>query len=391
MLSNTGGKTMSSAKHLITFCLLTAVAMIGMGQHAHGQGRERQSTEARGIIKSVDVAARTITLSTGGGRETPPTEKTYSLAKNVEVAIGIGMGRTPGVFKEAKLADLSAGLAVQLSLMADQKTVDSILAENPTVRGLLKAVDAKKRTLKVALAASQREPVGTEEHSYGLAADAEILVDDGRGRRFSFREGKLDELSEGAIVILRLTLDKKQIQSLLAEGANVAGTIKSVDANKKNITLVVRPARGDEAAEERTLPVSAEAVVVLDDGKGRRLSLKEGKLADVPIGALANVKLSVDQAFVMFLRVEGPMVGGQLKAVDAEKGTITISVPKGRGEEPEEKTYTFAKDGRVVIDGGESKLANLKVGEDAPLVQLRLSLNQQTVQTVVAAKRQQRE
>src|SRR5262249_27460116 len=153
---------------------------------------------------------------------------------------------------------------------------------------------------------------------------------DGRGGRFSIKEGRLTDLAQGALVSARLSINLKQVESLLAEGPSYSGTVKALDPAKKTLTLVVRPPRGDNAGEERLLMVSSDAVVLLDDGKGRRLSLKHGKLGDVPTGAAATVKLSVDQSFVMFLRAEGPTLTGQLKAVDPNKAAIIITIPKGR-------------------------------------------------------------
>jgi hypothetical protein len=333
----------------------------------------------------VDATAGTIAVTVGEGRDAPPTEKAFSLAKNVEVAIdgSGGMGRG-GLFKEGKLSDLAAGVRIALTLSADQKTVESILAETPTVRGQLKAVDAAKKTLTIGQTAG-RDQAG-EDKTYSLAADAEVAVDDGRGRRLSLKEAKLTDLAPGAQVTARLSIDMKQVQFVMAEGPTYSGMIKAIDPAKKTLTLTIRPPRGDDAGEEKPLMVSGDAVVLLDDGKGRRLSVKEVKLSDVPAGAAAIVKLSVEQTFVMSLRAEGPTVTGMLKVVDPEKGTIVITIPKGRGEDPEEKTLTLANDARIVIDDTESKLSNLKVGDNPPYVQARLSLDQGTVQLLMARR-----
>jgi len=249
------------------------------------------------------------------------------------------------------------------------------------VRGILKAVDAKKRSLTISTSLG-REPAD-DEKTFQAADDAEVAIDDGRGRRFSIHEGKLEDLTQGAIVTLRLSLDKTRVHSILAEGAIVHGTVKEVDAKKRSLVLVVRPARGEDAGEERTVTVAKEAVVRIDDGKGRRLSVKEGKLADVPIGAAVTAKLSVDQNFVMMLKADGPMLAGLLKGVDADKGTITIGIPKSRTEF-DEKTLPLANDAVVTLDGNAAKLADLKVGDDGPFIQLRLSLDQKTVQNLTA-------
>jgi hypothetical protein len=372
---------MSRTQRRMAGCLLAA-ALFVMAERSDAQ-REPGRAEARGTVKSVD--AKSITVAFGGGRETAPTEKIFALAKNVEVCIG-GL-RNSGLFKEAKLADLPVGTTVGLLLSADQKTVESIIADEPTVRGVLKAVDAKKNTLTINASAG-REQAG-EEKSYVLAADADIFVDDGRGRRSSVHEGKIEELTEGAIVTLRLSLDKKQVHSVVAEGPSVSGIVKAIDAAKRSLNLTVRPSRGDDAGEERTVLVAKEAVVLIDDGKGRRLSLKEAKLADVPVGSAVMIKLAVDQSFVMLLKAEGPSVAGLLKSVDPDKRTITIAIPKGR-DDPQEKTFTLAKDVRVTLDGNTAKLADLKPGDNGPLIQLRLSLDQQTVQVVTAYQPRER-
>jgi hypothetical protein len=284
--------------------------------------------------------------------------------------------------REGKLGQLTPGTAVALTLSAEQH-VDSILAENPVVRGQLKAIDAGKKTITIGQAAG-REAAG-EEKTYSLAAGVEIAVDDGRGRRFSIKEGQLGDLATGAIVAAQLSLDRQEVQGILAEGPSLMGVVKAVDAKNRTVVLATRPARGDDAGEERTLVVSPDATVQLDDGKGRRLPLREAKLGDVPVGSMAGAKLSVDQGTVMSLRAEGPSLGGLLKAVDASKGTIVIAIPKGR-DDFEEKTLTLAKDARISVDGAATKLSDLKVNDNGPHLQLRLTLDQQAVQAVVAAQ-----
>lgn len=366
--------------------LLVGAAFLGMEQATTAQdvGRRPAAPEVRGIVKTVDAKGGVITVMTGQSRENVG-DKTFTLAKNVEIVTGNMIGRF-GIFKEAKLADLSEGTIVTLSLAAGQKdVVESIVAEGPAVRGQLKAVDAKKGTLTVTLAPSRREEA-EEEKTYAVDAGTEIAVDDGRGRRFSIREAKLEDLAAGAAVNLRLSLDKKKVQSVLAEGPSVFGAVKEL--GKKSLTIVTRPARGGEAGEERTVDIADDALIVFDDGRGRRLSLKEGKLADVLPGSSAMARLSADQSQVTFLRIEGPGITGLLKSVDAANRSITIAVPKGRGEEPEEKTFTVAKDARIAIDNNnQALLADLKIADNGPFVMLRLSLDQKTVQAVMARSR----
>jgi hypothetical protein len=59
----------------------------------------------------------------------------------------------------------------------------------------------------------------------------------------------------------------------------------------------------------------------------------------------------------------------------------------GRGENPEEKTVSLAKDVRIVIEGVESKLTDVKIGEDSGPTTLRLSLDGKTAQSVTVGSR----
>lgn len=380
---------MASTKREMASLLLLGAAMFGMEQAADAQDRRgAPPPEVRGVVKAVDAGGGTITLALAQRGE-GATEKTYTLAKDAEVVSGsggFGGGRFGfgGLFKEAKLADVTPGAFVAMSLSPDEKLVQSVIAEGPTLRGMLKSVDAKKNTLTISLPPTRREDSG-EEKSFTLEPGAEIAIDDGRGRRFSIREGKLEDLTEGSLVNVRLSLNQKQVESVLAEGPTRFGTIKSVDAGKKTLTITTRPARGDDAGEESTYTVADDALLVSDDGRGRRLSLKRAKLADLQPGSTAMLKLSADQVFANLVRVEGPTVVGMLKAVDADKGLITIAIFKARGEAPEEKSYAVAKDARVNIDGNPANLGDLKVADNGPPVQLRLSLDQKTVQSVATA------
>jgi hypothetical protein len=339
------------------------------------------------VFKSADAGTITVLVPAEGRREL--IEKTFALGKDVEVALVSGGGLARGgVFKEGKLADLAEGVAVSLTLSADHKAVESILAEGPTLRGQVKAVDAKKNTLTVALGAGRGDP--GEEKTFALAADAEVAVDDGRGRRLSVKEARLADLAVGALVTVRLSVDKKQAQFVLAEGPTVVGVVKEVDGGKKTLTVTVRPPRGDDAGEDRALTLALDGVVLLDDGRGRRLSVKEGKLAGVPVGSAVSVRLSPDGAFAVLVRAEGPTLSGRLKVADPQKGTVTILIPKGR-DDPEERTVPVAEGARVVIDGKEAKLADLKATDDGPFVQVRLSLDQKAAQLITAQQGRSRE
>ncbi|MSR53201.1 MAG: hypothetical protein EXS09_07905 [Gemmataceae bacterium] len=339
--------------------------------------------ETRGVVKAIDVKAGTIVITAVQGRDVAPAETTFALAKEVEVAVdpsGGTRGRAVGFLKEGKLAELTPGTMVSLSLSADQKTVEAILAESPNIRGVFKSVDAEKSSITVTLRQGGRGEDGDSEKSYAVAKDAEIAVDDGLGRRTSVKEGKLVELATGCTVSLRLSADQKTVESVLAEGPVLNGIVKAVDSAKNSITIVVGAGRGE--AEEKTLNLAKGATIVVDDGRGRRLSVKELKLADVPPGAMVNVRLSVDQNSVTLLRAEGPSLACTIKSVDAAKGTITVLTRVARGDDPVEKTLPVSKEARVVIEGAEAKFADVKPSEEGGFAMVRLSLDSKTVQGI---------
>src|SRR5205823_12768052 len=104
--------------------------------------------------------------------------------------------------------------------------------------------------------------------TFTLSKNAEVGIAVGSSRRGSFREGQLADLAPGALVVLQLTADQKAVEGILAEGPTVRGTIKTVDAGKRTITVTVtaRQARREEAAapEEKTFPVSPQAEIGVD-------------------------------------------------------------------------------------------------------------------------------
>ncbi len=363
------------------------------GRRERGDGRAAPLPEVHGVVKAVDNARNTITVDvTDAGRET--VEKTFAVSKTAEVAVGAGLARgMRGTLREAKLADLAPGATVSLLLDPDQKVVETIVAEGPTVRGVIKAVDADKKTVTLTLPAQQARGRGEEapppeEKTYTLGPKTEIGVDDGQGRLFSLEAVKLVDLPVGALAALKLSANGQQVLTLVAEGPTVFGTVKAVDAGKKQITLTTRAGRGDAGSEEKVFDLAAEATVLIDDGKGRRFSVKEGKPEDVPVGALVALKLSADQKTATTLLAEGPSVQGTVKAVDNGKGTITLVTGRARDGSPvEEKTYAVARDVRVVVDGKASKLADVPVDANGPPVSLKLSLDQKAVQSIAVGGR----
>jgi len=341
---------------------------------------EPARADLHGVLRSVDAAKHTLTMSIGAGRGEDPMEKTFAIAEKVEVLVDTG--RNQRFFgREGKLADLAEGALVTLRLSDDKKTVEIILAEGPTISGKVTRVDAAKDTVSVAGGRGRGDDV--EDKTYVVNPGAELIIDDGRGRRTSLHEAKLTDLFPGALVSMKLSVNQKEVISLTAEGPAVHGVLQAVDAGKGTVTLSTPPTERGGEPEKTTYAVGAHAEILMDDERPRRFyPMREAKLAELPVGAMTYLKLSPDQKSVVVIRAEGPTVIGNLKAADAQKGVLTIIVGRGRGSDGEDKTYTVAKDLRVLINGAEGKLADLKVGDNEPPIIVKLSVDQKVARTI---------
>jgi hypothetical protein len=346
-------------------------------------GRGPVPREARGTIKSIDASARTITIYAVEGGSSP-VEKKFTLAKDAEIALGDGTLRR-GVLTAGKLEDLAPGTQLTLTLAeGSEDSVVSLLAQGPQVRGPVKSVDTGKKEITVTVFAGGRDP-GAEDQTFAVTDSTEIGIDDGRGRRFSIREGKLADVVAGAQVTLQLSPDRKSVQAIVAEGPTLQGIAKAVEPGK--LTLAMNAQRPGEEPSEMTLDVAADALVTLDDGRGRRLSQTVGKLSDIPTGSLVRARLSGDQKQAVQITAEGPNQAGLVKSVDAAKRTITVALYANRGAEPEEKTLVVAPDARIVIDNKPAGLDEIKPVENGPFANLRLSLDQKSVQAITLVNR----
>jgi RNA polymerase sigma factor (sigma-70 family) len=142
------------------------------------------------------------------------------------------------------------------------------------------------------------------------------------------------------------------------EGRQVNGVVKAVDAASRTITV-----------EGATYPVAPDAHISLDH--------RPGQLEDLPPGANVGLNLGVDQKTVLRVSANGSSDFGQVKAVDAATGTITVT-----GGPPEDRVYTVPPDAPITIDGRAARLADVPVG--ASLHALNLRVDQKTVSSINA-------
>jgi hypothetical protein len=320
----------------------------------------------RGPLKALDAGKNTITVGIQI-RKGDPTDKTFEVSRDAGVFIHDGRPKDKGTTPAAsKLADLPVGAILTLRLSADQKSVGNIQAEGPDVQGVVKAVAVDMNTITVNVNDGQQEV----EKTFNILPTTYIGVGAGRGKgKTGASESKLADVPVGAHISMKLSLDQKTVLSLSAEGSGFSGAVKGVDAGKNTITLLIfaKVKKGDPG-EEKTFAVAKDVVLLIDG--------KDAKLAELPVESVASIKLSPDQKTVINIQADGPGVSGIVKAVDVDKGAITLANKNG------EQTYTVGKTTRIVIDGKDGKLADVPL--EAVIGKSRLSADQKTVLLLAA-------
>jgi RNA polymerase sigma factor (sigma-70 family) len=312
----------------------------------------------QGVLKAADAGQGTITATVAMTKGAPATDKTFAVAKNARLFIDDGQAPDKSQpRKQPGLADLPANAVVSLKLSADRKVVGSIRAEGQTVTGLVKAVDAAKNTITITVSTKGEPDV---DRTFPVAKAAQVFIDDGKSKdkaKPADARG-LADVPAGAQVRLRLSLDGQSVVAVVAEGPSVYyGTVKAVDGDKNTLTL------HDKLLGEKTYSIMNDALVFLD-GKG-----EAKKLADVPVGAVVDLKLLPDQKGVREIRAYGPTVTGSV-AGNAGNDSITLRDKEG------DKTFAVAQDARILID--EKTAGKLTDLIDGTVAQLRLSADQAT-------------
>jgi RNA polymerase sigma factor (sigma-70 family) len=311
----------------------------------------------QGTLKATDAANRTITATVALAKGEPAADRTFAVARNARLFIDDGPAHDKSPAREAAgLADLPASAVVFLKLSADRKVVGSIRAEGQSFTGVAKAVGGAKNTITLTISTKGAPDV---DRTFPVAKAAQVSVDDGKkGKAKPADAPRLADVPVGARVTLRLSLDGQSAVAVRAEGADVHGTVKAVDAARNTLTLHDKEVEGG-----KTYGVLPGAAVFLD-GKG------EGKkLSDVPVGSVVDLKLLAGQKTAREIRAQGPTVAG---SVVGEPGNDSITLRDKEGD----KTFAVAEGARVLIDEKkEGKLAELI---DGTVAQVRLSADKAT-------------
>jgi len=295
--------------------------------------KEKKPDDARpqvvsGLVKAVDAEKNTLTV----------TDKTEEVTLSVAKDASIHIDGKPG-----SLAGVPKGACVTLREFVGPVTARNIQAEGRWFSGVLKAVDVTNNTVTF----GDKAPADAAGKTFTVVKDTFISIDG--------KPAKLAGIPTGANVNVNLYVDQQTVHGLSAEGGQVTGLVKAVDAEKNTITI-----------NDTTYPVAPDAHIGID--------LKPGKLAGVPVGANVTLNLQVDQQTVLRICAEGSSVFGTVKAVDAQKNTITVT------GHPDDRTFPVPADAVIVIDGKPGKLSDIPPG--AGLHALNLCVDQQTVHSI---------
>jgi len=237
----------------------SVIAIRAEGQTIHG-----------GSVKSVDLKEFTITL-----HHKAEGEKTYTVSKDVVISLD-------GKSEAKKLADVPIEADVTLKLLPDQKTVAAISARGRTHHGIVRGN-----------AGNDSITIGGKEgdKTFTVAKDAQILVEKNR-------PVKLEELIDGTLVQLQLSVDKSAALEIHAEGPSFKGKLKAVDTDKNIITLTIIVKKGTDG-EDMEFKITKDTLVATEIN-GVALRLKD-------LGTDKNVvvRLTLDQKAVARITVLG--------------------------------------------------------------------------------------
>jgi RNA polymerase sigma factor (sigma-70 family) len=151
--------------------------------------------------------------------------------------------------------------------------------------------------------------------------------------------------------------------------ATFPGALQSVDAAKNTITVKGGTNIRQTGPMEKTFEL-AKDLVILRDGK-------PAKLSDLKQGGRVTVKLAEDGKTAVSISETGKTMMALWKSADPANNTITVTVTTGGrgGVEKKDVTHELAKDGKVMLEGKEVKLADLKDVKLGSTLQLTFSVD----------------
>lgn len=224
-------------------------------------------------------------------------------------------------------------------------------------RGSLKAVDADKRTITLAFSPK-------DEVTYNVAEEATVYIADGKTianpsdpldyLKLKYRMGNFADLQEGAHVVAAIKRPAKMIVAIWAVGPTVVGVVGAVDDKKSTVTLTFPGKKGADA-HTATYRVGQDTDLFID-GK------KAIGVWDMVPGANVHLTLTGDLKEVGKIWAQGAYFNGFLKAVDAEKKSITLTIAEKKGDPGVDKTLKLAAGVKIYLYGQNTDVKKLPLG-----------------------------
>jgi RNA polymerase sigma factor (sigma-70 family) len=175
-----------------------------------------------------------------------------------------------------------------------------------------------------------------------LAPDAKVIIDG--------KEAKLTDLAPD--VYIDLTLDDKGLVTRIeATGNTVDCLLEAVDPARHALTVATKEDAEGADKKLQLYDVTKDAAV--------RVNGTERKFTDLKAGMRVSLQLSALKPVVVGVRAAGPTVECLLKAVDTARRTLTVNLPH---QHLTIKDLPLAKDAKVLLNGKEAGLADLKAG-----------------------------
>ncbi len=175
-------------------------------------------------------------------------------------------------------------------------------------------------------------------------------------------EGKLEDFQRGEMVTIVLTADQSSALAVSIPRRGEAerergarrpvrfiGKVDVVDIERSTIGLL---RKGDGGVRTDIVRVNPNTVIVIDG--------KPAKLADIKPEMTAEATIEGEGRAATEIHVAGSRLLGIVKDLTADSVTIG-----GREGKPADQVLKLAPGGKVILDGKESKLADLQTGDRA--------------------------
>jgi hypothetical protein len=246
--------------------------------------KKPQGPEVRGQVDSVDLDKKTLTLNVPVPGEKRTEEKTFPVAADAEILlIDVVIKTKKEPIPKGALADLIEGTGVAVRLDEDGKSIASIQAHGPKLSGKIKWLDAAKPSITIETKGGDKELI---EHTLEVDKEAPVFIDDGIGKKGDpQQEGQLGDLTEGTRVDVQLTVNRKKVLAIRAQGGHLQGSVVGYDAGTRTLTVSVKE---DGAIVDKALSLAKEAKVDGELAQGAHVAVQLA-FADKAVATVVRV------------------------------------------------------------------------------------------------------